>query len=121
MAAKVLYGVDAIVGGHSHSFLWPDQYDPPIYYLGNGSTKKDKTWGPYPTYVRSNSRDIPVVQASWGSRYMGKLVLTFDPESQGGRLSNIHGEPYLLGGPDSQYHVEEDQEALDKIKSWRKW
>lgn len=121
VAAKVLPGLDLVVGGHSHSFLWPDQYNPPAYYMDGSDCKKDETWGPYPTYVHSNNRDIPVVQASWASRYMGRLILTFDSENQGGKCNDVKGQVFMLGGPDSQYHVEQDQEALDKIKQYHTW
>ncbi len=62
-----------------------------------------------------------MMQASWGSRYMGKLVLKFKPSQNGGRVSQIDNEIFMLGGPSSDEHVPEDEEALQLIKSWRKF
>lgn len=117
----MLYGVDAVIGGHSHSFLWPDQYHPPAYYIDDQEHRADETWGPYPTFVHSSDRDIPVVQASWGSRYMGRLELEFDQESEGGKCSGVDGDIVLLGGPNSESHVEEDPVALEEIKKFKYW
>ncbi|WIA17846.1 hypothetical protein OEZ85_009352 [Tetradesmus obliquus] len=124
VAASALPGLDLIIGGHSHSFLWPDPDSPPAFYISNeaeSGSEHDSTWGPYPTYVHNKGRDVPVVQASWGSRYMGKLVLNFKPEAEGGKLAGIKSEVFLLGGPKSEAHVPEDEEALQEIQKWRKW
>lgn len=124
VAASALPGLDLIIGGHSHSFLWPDPDSPPAFYISNeaeSGSEHDSTWGPYPTYVHNKGRGVPVVQASWGSRYMGKLVLNFKPEAEGGKLAGIKSEVFLLGGPKSEAHVPEDEEALQEIQKWRKW
>lgn len=124
MAASALPGLDLIIGGHSHSFLWPDPDVPPAFYTSNeaeSGNQYDSTWGPYPTYVHTKGRDVPVVQVSWGSRYMGKLVLTFEPGEAGGRVTDIQSDVFLLGGPKSEGHVAEDEEALQEIEKWRSW
>lgn len=132
VAANAIPGLDLIIGGHSHSFLWPEPDSPPAFYkpdtIKDGSCcskqsgpEYDVTWGPYPTYVHSNGKQVPVVQASWGSRYMGKLVLRFKPEEEGGKLDGIESEIVLLGGPNSEQHVPEDEGALEEIKKWRHW
>jgi 2',3'-cyclic-nucleotide 2'-phosphodiesterase (5'-nucleotidase family) len=119
--------VDLIVGGHSHAFLWPDPAEPPAFYRSDGQDgccqkyEHDEIWGAYPTYVSGKEKEVPVFQASWGSRYMGKIVLTFEPESSGGNLSGITSDIALLGGPKSDQHVAQDEEALQLIDDWRSW
>jgi 5'-nucleotidase / UDP-sugar diphosphatase len=63
IAAKVA-GVDAVIGGHSHTYL---------------SATDPKRQGPYPTWVDAEAGGIvPVVQAGAYSLYLGHLELTFD-------------------------------------------
>jgi 5'-nucleotidase len=62
--AAAVDGIDAIVGGHSHTLL------------GNGVAGAE---GPYPVLVRGPSgRDVPIVQAGAFSRHVGRLDLDFD-------------------------------------------
>jgi 5'-nucleotidase/UDP-sugar diphosphatase len=62
--AAAVDGIDAIVGGHSHTLL------------GNGIEGAE---GPYPTLVKSPSgRDVPIVQAGAYSRHVGRLDIDFD-------------------------------------------
>jgi 5'-nucleotidase len=57
-------GIDAIIGGHSHTLL------------GNDIAGAE---GPYPTFVKSPSgRDVPIVQTGAFSRHIGRLDLEFD-------------------------------------------
>jgi 5'-nucleotidase len=63
IAAKVP-GVDAVVGGHTHTYL---------------SATDPKRQGAYPTWVDAEGGGIvPVVQAGAYSMYLGHLELTFD-------------------------------------------
>ncbi|MEW5298247.1 MAG: hypothetical protein WDW36_001392 [Sanguina aurantia] len=94
-AAKLIPDVDLIVGGHSHSYLSPDGKAPVFDKDGD---QRDYIWGPYPTWVQSDvqqGRKVPVVQAGWGSRYMGRIRLTLGSD---GHLISAEGEPVLLGG-----------------------
>ena len=63
-------GIDAVVGGHSHTLFGKD-----------GAA--------YPTMVGN----VPVVSAYAYSKYLGHLVLTFD---DAGNLKSASGEPILL-------------------------
>ncbi|MFC5736613.1 bifunctional metallophosphatase/5'-nucleotidase [Sinirhodobacter huangdaonensis] len=68
--AAAVPGIDAIVGGHSHTLFGP-----------GGEA--------YPTMVGN----VPVVSAYAYSKYLGHLVLTFD---DAGNLTAASGEPILL-------------------------
>lgn len=64
--AAAVPGLDAVVGGHSHTFL------------SNTSSRRQ---GPYPTWVDGpNGSLVPVVTAGAYSRYLGHLVLDLDAE-----------------------------------------
>ncbi|MEM1361471.1 MAG: 5'-nucleotidase C-terminal domain-containing protein [Pseudomonadota bacterium] len=72
--AEMVPHLDAVIGGHSHTYLNSD--DP-------------EAEGPYPTMVD----DVPVVQAGAYGRYLGYLVLTFD---DAGELVSAKGGPIAL-------------------------
>jgi 5'-nucleotidase len=62
--AAAVPGIDAVVGGHSHTYL--------------SATDPDRQ-GPYPTWVDTAAGGmVPVVQAGSYGKYLGHLVLTFD-------------------------------------------
>jgi 5'-nucleotidase len=70
--AEAVDGIDAIIGGHSHT-LFGEAFE----------------GEPYPTEVNG----VPIVQAYAYSKYMGHLVLTFDDD---GNLTAAEGAPILL-------------------------
>lgn len=71
-------GLDAVVGGHSHTLLGDME----------GAT------APYPTMVSGpDGADVPVVQAYAYGKYLGHLRLTFDDE---GNVTSAEGQPILL-------------------------
>lgn len=72
--AGAVSGLDAVVGGHSHSLL---------------SNTSDRAAGPYPTMIGN----VPVVQAYAYSKYVGHLVLTFD---DAGNVTAATGDTILL-------------------------
>lgn len=77
--AAAVPGVDAVVGGHSHTYL--------------SATDPDRA-GPYPTWVTRGEGDlVPVVQAYAYSKYLGHLELTFD---DAGQLVYAGGDTILL-------------------------
>lgn len=72
-------GLDLIIGGHSHSFLYPNNAALP-FLIANGSlasnTDLANLQGPYPTFVQNPvSQSVPVVQAFWASRYSAAVSL----------------------------------------------
>lgn len=71
--AEQVPGLDAIVGGHSHTLF---------SNVIEGAEK-------YPTTVN----EVPIVSAYAYSKYLGHLVLTFDDD---GNLKSAGGEPILL-------------------------
>ena len=70
--AEAVDGIDAIIGGHSHT-LFGEEFE----------------GEPYPTDVDGT----PVVQAYAYSKYVGHLMLTFDDD---GNLTAAEGAPMLL-------------------------
>jgi 5'-nucleotidase / UDP-sugar diphosphatase len=87
-------GVDAVVGGHSHTLL--------------SASSPDRA-GPYPTWVDAASGDIvPVVQAYAYSKYVGHLELTFD---DAGKLIFAGGDTILLDAS-----VAEDPAIAARVK-----
>ncbi|MEM6307951.1 MAG: bifunctional metallophosphatase/5'-nucleotidase, partial [Pseudomonadota bacterium] len=72
-------GVDAVIGGHSHSYL---------------SSRDPKRKGAYPTYVsQQDGTLVPVTQAYAYSKYVGHLTLTFDAA---GDLLSAGGDTIVL-------------------------
>ena len=64
--------VDIVVGGHSHTFLYPENAPLP---------SNDIPKGPYPTYITQQcigDKTVPVVQAYCYTKYIGVLKLDFD-------------------------------------------
>ncbi|XP_050531182.1 protein 5NUC-like isoform X2 [Daktulosphaira vitifoliae] len=98
--AREVEGVDAIVGGHSHSYLF------------SGLAQDSETsMGPYPVIEHRGDRIIPVVQAYAFTKYLGKMVLSF----KNGKLVNATGEPILLD--DS---IPQDARIMKKVDYYKK-
>lgn len=76
--AAAVPGIDAVVGGHSHTYL---------------SATDPEADGPYPTWVEGQGARVPVVQAYAYSKYLGHLELTFD---DAGQLIEAKGDTLLL-------------------------
>ncbi|MFV0292886.1 MAG: bifunctional metallophosphatase/5'-nucleotidase [Paracoccus sp. (in: a-proteobacteria)] len=93
IAARVP-GLDALVGGHSHTYL---------------SSTDAKAEGPYPTMVSgAGGTAVPVVQAGSYGKYLGHLKLTFDDD---GKVVAAEGEPILIDAS-----VEPDPEIAARIR-----
>lgn len=76
--AREVPGLDAIIGGHSHTLLGD----------------MEGAEGPYPTLVGGpGGVEVPVATAYAYSKYLGHLTLTFD---DGGNLVKAEGQPILL-------------------------
>ena len=76
--AAAVPGIDAIVGGHSHTLLGD----------------MEGAAGAYPTMIDgAEGVQVPVVQAYAYSKYLGHLKLTFD---DAGTLTKAEGAPILL-------------------------
>jgi 5'-nucleotidase/UDP-sugar diphosphatase len=73
--AQAITGVDVIVGGHTHTFLYT-----PTNPITVAPGAVDTPAGPYPTVVSSaNGEPVLVVQAFQWGRYLGRLDVTFSP------------------------------------------
>lgn len=91
--AAAVPGLDALVGGHSHTYL---------------SSTDEAAAGPYPTMVAGvDGVEVPVVQAASYGKYLGHLKLTFDDD---GKVIKVEGEPILIDAS-----VTPDPEILARI------
>ncbi|MEM9757405.1 MAG: bifunctional metallophosphatase/5'-nucleotidase [Pseudomonadota bacterium] len=92
--AEAVVGLDAIVGGHSHTYL---------------SSSDPEADGAYPTFVTNpQGIDVPVVQAGAYSKYLGVLELTFNDE---GVAIFVEGDTMLLDAS-----VEPDPEIAARVE-----
>ncbi|MGJ8602865.1 MAG: bifunctional metallophosphatase/5'-nucleotidase [Marivita sp.] len=85
-------GIDAVIGGHSHTFL--------------SSSDPDRA-GPYPTMVSQGDNLVPVVQAGAFSKYVGHLELNFD---DAGVVTYAAGDTILLDAS-----VAEDEAIVARV------
>lgn len=103
--AAAVPGIDAVVGGHSHTLL---------------SATDPKRTGPYPTWVTRGEGDlVPVVQAYAYSKYVGHLILTFD---DAGTLKFAEGDAILLDSsvtpdPEIEARVKEMGAPIEELKN----
>ncbi|XP_075214162.1 5'-nucleotidase-like isoform X1 [Lycorma delicatula] len=119
IAAEV-EGIDLVVGGHSHTFLWK----------GDGAPDKERINGDYPTWVERISNEtgikkvirVPVVQAYAYTKYLGFLKMIFSKSSEVHDVSKsqLHlrsaiGNPILL----SSDIYSEDLAMKEKILKWK--
>lgn len=87
-------GVDAVVGGHSHSLL---------------SNTDAKAEGPYPTMVDNpDGYKVPVTQAASYSKYLGEFQIVFDDN---GVVKQAKGDPLFL-----DKSIKPDEAVLARIK-----
>ena len=91
--AAAVPGLDAVVGGHSHTYL--------------SATDPDRD-GAYPTFAsQEDGTLVPVVQAYAYSKYVGHLILNFD---DAGNLTYAEGDTILLDAS-----VAEDPEIVARV------
>ncbi|WP_425091155.1 bifunctional metallophosphatase/5'-nucleotidase [Tropicimonas sp. S265A] len=100
--AEAVSGLDAVVGGHSHTLLGNDNED---------------ASAPYPVMVG----DVPVVQAYAYSKYVGHLELTFD---DAGNVTAATGNTIVLDAsiePDAEIvaRVSELAGPIEELKAQR--
>lgn len=99
-------GIDAVIGGHSHTLLGD----------------MEGAAGPYPTMVEgADGAMVPVATAYAYGKYLGHLVLTWDDQ---GALIKAEGQPILLDGsvvPDEALaaRVKEMAEPTERLKQKR--
>lgn len=78
--------VDVIVGGHSHSFMYGPDENPP---------GPDKPEYNYPAVVKHNDgHNVLIVQASAFAKYVGNITVHFDDF---GEAIEWFGQPIFLG------------------------
>ncbi|KOB68451.1 putative apyrase, partial [Operophtera brumata] len=85
LASQVSSDVDIIVGAHSHTLLFTGE-------TPNGDTPASD----YPTVVtQANGHQIPIVQASCYTRYLGNIKFVFDAQGKVLRTSTKHSRASL--------------------------
>ncbi|GGE00566.1 5'-nucleotidase [Gemmobacter megaterium] len=97
-------GLDAVIGGHSHTFL---------------SASDPKRQGAYPTWVEQGNSSVPVVTAYAYGKYVGHLVLTFGDD---GALKFAEGDAILLDASvapnaDIEARVKELAGPIEELKT----
>jgi len=104
--AAEISGIDAVIGGHSHTLLGD----------------MEGAAGPYPTMVKGAAGgEVPVATAYSYGKYLGHLVLTWDDE---GKLIKAEGQPILLDAsvvPDEKLaaRVKEMAAPIEQLKQKR--
>ena len=93
LIAAQVPGIDAVIGGHSHTYL---------------SASDPKRAGAYPTWVEAGNTSVPVVQAYAYSKYLGHLELTFGDD---GVLKFAGGDTILLDAS-----VAQDEKIAARVK-----
>jgi len=103
--AAAVSGVDAIVGGHSHTLL--------------ANTHKG-AGGPYPTWVTApDGNRVAIVQAGAYGKFLGELVVTFGDD---GTVKEAVGEPVIMDGQIAEdaalkARIAELAKPLDEIRN----
>ena len=93
--AAAVSGIDIIIGGHSHTFLYdpvePIKFGPPVFPQYDPLDPA----GPYPTVVESPATEpvLIVTAHQWGS-FLGNLDVIFD---DAGIVQFYNGNPIFLG------------------------
>jgi len=92
--AQAVDGVDVIIGGHSHTFIYtptvPVTFTPPIYPKYGAMTPA----GPYPTLVHTPNGDQVLVTTDYcWTAFLGLLRVTFDGD---GKVTSFQGNPIYL-------------------------
>jgi len=109
--ARKLNGVDIIVGGHSHTFVYtptnPIQFYPPTFPKYGPITPA----GAYPTIVNSPNGDPVLVTTEycWGV-FLGKIKVTFDGN---GKIVDYEGNPIFLSND-----IEQDNEIVEMMEPY---
>ena len=101
--AQAVHGLDVIVGGHSHTFIYTPETAP---------VNSDIPVGPYPTVANgTDGNPILVVTAFQWSRYLGHLDVTFD---ETGVATAWGGNPIFMGA-----NVAQDPTVQALVDSYR--
>ncbi|CAD7705153.1 unnamed protein product [Ostreobium quekettii] len=116
--AREIRGLDIVVGGHSHAMLCSGEC--PAMSWDGGHANTDGAWGEYPTWEwnHANNGKVPVVQAGFASRYLGRLEVEFDDK---GDLVTADGRVLLMGDSSSSNSVKPDSKMEAEIAGWKSW
>lgn len=111
-----------VVGGHSHTFMWPPVSDhnatsPPC--LDQTCDRDHIQAANYPQIaVDASGRKVPYFQALWGSHYMDTIKATFNKKDGTVDLNTLVARPMLLGGELSDNFVPEDPQIRSVVNDF---
>ncbi|XP_037080754.1 snake venom 5'-nucleotidase-like [Pollicipes pollicipes] len=86
--------LDVVVGGHSHSLLWPDPFSESLAGTPDDPLDAGILSGPYPTVVvQPSGRRVLVLQAFKSGKYVGNINVTFNSDDE---VKEWWSQPALL-------------------------
>ena len=104
--------LDVVIGGHSHSLLWPNIRNDKLAGVPADEHDQQFAKGPYPTVVRQPSgRYVLVAQMYKHGKYLGVLNVTFNRDDE---ITDWFADPVLL--TDEMASDVETERSLDKYR-----
>ena len=81
--ARRVPSLDVIVGGHSHTLLWPDPFSHQATGVPPDPMDAGRASGPYPTVVvQPSGRRVLLLHAFYGGKYIGNINVTFNADDE---------------------------------------
>ena len=92
--ARHVPSLDVIVGGHSHTLLWPDPFSHQVAGVPPDPKDASAVRGPYPTVVvQPSGRRVLLLHAFFGGKYVGNINVTFNADDE---IKDWWPQPKLL-------------------------
>ncbi|KAF0303366.1 Protein 5NUC [Amphibalanus amphitrite] len=86
--------LDVIVGGHSHTLLWPDPISHQAAGVPTDPEDAGRVRGPYPTVVvQPSGRRVLLLHAYFAGKYVGNINITFNADDE---VKDWWPQPQLL-------------------------
>ena len=105
-------GLDVIVGGHSHTLLWPNIRNKLIAGVPADPRDKKSAKGVYPTVViQPSGRTVLITQMHYHGKYFGVLNVTFNENDE---VVDFYTGPLVLTG--KMKSDADTEKSLDKYR-----